>query len=169
MKQQITDEGLDILKREHEVLSRMEGFNPMATSIIADYIAEAEKKRECPCVEIHTDTQVMLCSDPPMYQQTCKECGKVTFIKCSDYEKQQRDLKICFGKDFEKKRIQMPKSNAVYKAKDIKIWENSVEIEPGKWIPARPVVHEGFIYRFAIALKVLFGIYDALDWQDQNR
>lgn len=60
----------------------------------------------------------------------------------------------------------------VYTANQIRFWNCEVQNKKiGKWIPARPIGHNcyAFLWRWGIALKVLFGIYDAIDWQEPKR
>ena len=57
----------------------------------------------------------------------------------------------------------------IYTASAIKLWDCARETATnGSWIPARPVGHNGFSWRwrFKLAFMVLIGKYDALNWQD---
>ena len=51
-----------------------------------------------------------------------------------------------------------------YTARQIKAWD--VQVSP-HWHPARPLnyQHESWISRIKHAIGVLFGKYDALDWE----
>ncbi len=60
----------------------------------------------------------------------------------------------------------------VYTADRIKRWNCDTESYPGgPWVPARPLGHNlySWLWRWGIALKVLFGIYDALKWEIPNK
>ncbi len=60
------------------------------------------------------------------------------------------------------------RSPKVYKAIDIKNWNDYTEQFPNVWIPARPVSLYifGLIQRLKVAYQVFIGNYDSLDWED---
>lgn len=45
--------------------------------------------------------------------------------------------------------------------------ENSTEVRPGKWVPARPLLADTLFERLKHAWGVLIGRYDAIEWPDQ--
>lgn len=56
----------------------------------------------------------------------------------------------------------------VFTVKEVREWDISIELEPGKYVPCRP--WDGpFIWRLKAAWKVLTGKYDALDWGPGQR
>lgn len=56
----------------------------------------------------------------------------------------------------------------VYTAAALKNWCDKEAIPGGPWIPARPMPHNAFSWkwRFKLAFMVLIGKYDAVNWQD---
>lgn len=60
----------------------------------------------------------------------------------------------------------------IYTAQQIRKWDCNTEAYPGgPWVPARPMGHTlySWVWRWVIALQVLFGIYDALTWEAPNK
>lgn len=56
----------------------------------------------------------------------------------------------------------------VFTVKELKEWDVSTELEPGKYVPCRPLGGP-FIWRLKAAWQVLTGRYDALDWGPGQR
>ena len=55
----------------------------------------------------------------------------------------------------------------IYNASVIKYWPNDQKMPDGSWVPARPVGHNGFTWkwRWRMAFEVLLGRCDVLQWE----
>jgi hypothetical protein len=58
----------------------------------------------------------------------------------------------------------------VYTAQEIQNWDASTNTKDGNWIPARPLPFYGWrlFHNIKLALAVLIGKYDALDWEEDK-
>jgi len=55
----------------------------------------------------------------------------------------------------------------IYNASVIKYWPNNTQLPNGAWVPARPVGHTAFTWkwRFRMAWAVFCGKCDVLQWE----